>query len=347
MRSPGIHALRESLKDALCQGIDEKTFSGAEVSFCVNDGPICTAVAGTTAWDARAVTPDTLFDIASLTKLFTATVALTLVDDGTLSLNTPIWRDFTLEKLLAHETGLPGWKPFFEDIAMGIRGTAQAYRQIVAAVLSTPADVPPSQTAVYSDLGYIGLAHQLQQLTGQSLTALVQTRITTPLNLHHTFFCPEIQKDQSSIAATESCPWRGRVLQGEVHDDNAWTMGGVAGHAGIFSTSHDMAAFGAAWLNALHRGGLISASLAQKAIERRPGGRALGFDLKSPGVSGAGPSASERTFGHLGFTGTSLWIDPTRNAVIALLTNRVHPSRENNGIREFRPRFHELFWRSI
>jgi len=126
-----------------------------------------------------------------------------------------------------------------------------------------------------------------------------------------------------------------------VHDDNAWAMGGVAGHAGLFATARDVAGMGAAWLVALEGGEWLPAELASRAIARRPLGRGLGWDLKSEAGSSAGELMGSRTFGHLGFTGCSLWIDPDRGLSVALLTNRVHPSRHGEGIKELRPVFHD------
>lgn len=352
MYSSPVTSLTKELHDALCRGIGDKVFSGAQASFSLEGETVHTVVAGATGWaeykkDIQPITANTLFDIASLTKLFTTTVALTLVDEGRISLNTPIWKNFTLEALLAHETGLPAWKSFFEDIPLALRGTTEAYNRIIEQVLSTSGIEPTPDSAVYSDLGFIGLGHQLAKLTGQSLQQLVHEHVTGPLAMNHTNYAADIPEDATNIACTENCPWRHRILQGEVHDDNAWTMGGVAGHAGLFSTSEDIAKLGIAWLNATKQDGIIQKSLAQQAIQKRPAGSGLGFDLKTPGASSAGESASDRTFGHLGFTGTSLWIDPERNAAITLLTNRVHPSRDNIRIRAFRPWFHEIFWRGL
>jgi CubicO group peptidase (beta-lactamase class C family) len=146
----------------------------------------------------------------------------------------------------------------------------------------------------------------------------------------------------AGIAATEQCPWRGKLLVGEVHDENAWIMGGVSGHAGLFSTAEELVRFGAAWLAALRSGHWLTRELATRAIERRPSGRGLGGDLKGAKDSSAGTRLGLRTFGHLGFTGCSLWVDPDLELAVCLLTNRVHPTRENEKIREFRPAFHDV-----
>lgn len=340
--------LNNQLAQTLQKGVAQKIFSGAQASWCINDSPIQTVVAGSTQYEqGSAITQRTLFDIASLTKVFTTTTTLRLVDQKKIQLSSKIWGNFLVEQLLAHESGLPAWKPFFEDIALSHRGLPKGYEQIISDVLATlPASPAPTQ-AVYSDIGFMGLGHKLQEITGISLATLVAQQIITPLKMKHTSYCPANNEATNDIASTEACPWRKKILQGEVHDDNAWAMGGVAGHAGIFSTSFDMTTLGRAWRDALKRDGIVSTSIARQATIRRDGGRGLGFDLKTPGASSIGVSASDQTFGHLGFTGTSLWIDPMRDAVICLLTNRVHPSRDNTKIRQFRPLFHELFFGQI
>ena len=330
------------------QGVETHVFSGAQASFSVNQCAPITVTAGQTAFEnGTDIRSTTRFDVASLTKLFTTTLALALVDAGTLTLDTRIWNGFTLESLLAHESGLPAWRPLFESVSMKVRNSPSAYEQIIHEVLNISPILPAPVQAVYSDLGFIGLGHHLQRITGKSLSMLVKDHITEPLRMARTCFAPMLPADKTNVACTEQCPWRNRVLQGEVHDDNTWTMGGIAGHAGIFSTAEDMTHFGIAWLLALTSDGIVKTTTAQRAVQRRSGGRGLGFDLKSPGASSLGEAASDNTFGHLGFTGTSLWIDPQKQAVICLLTNRVHPTRDNLRIREFRPFFHNLFFGSV
>ncbi|MBN2342046.1 MAG: beta-lactamase family protein [Deltaproteobacteria bacterium] len=342
------HVVNKRLSDALQQGIDEHVFSGAQAAWCVDGGEIHLLSSGYTRYKGGiAITQHTRFDIASLTKLFTATIALHLVDAKKLSLDSIMWSDHTLETLLSHESGLPAWKPFFEYIPVQERGSLEACNQIIAMVLGTEKETISSDSAVYSDLGFIGLGHHLEQITNVPFKDLVADIITQPLGMARTCFGVDLSPSETDIAATENCPWRGRILQGEVHDDNAWAMGGIAGHAGLFSTAEEMVTFGEAWRAALTTDGIVHSTLANLAVTRRHQGRGLGFDIKTPGASSIGNTADKRTFGHLGFTGTSLWIDPTRAAVICLLTNRVHPTRENNRIRDFRPYFHELFFSAV
>ncbi|MBN2529839.1 MAG: beta-lactamase family protein [Deltaproteobacteria bacterium] len=353
MSATFLDHLAQALQQELQTGVDEQVFSGAQASFCICGGAVHTVTAGHTAYPflrtenrqpAFPIEPDTLFDIASLTKLFTATIALRLVDNKKLTLQSHMWNGFSLEALLAHETGLPAWQPYFKRVPLNQRATPGAYKQIIKEVLDTPATPPMRDAAVYSDVGFIGLGHQLQQITGQSLPTLVKDVITIPLQMGHTAFGAKLPPSSANIACTENCPWRGRILKGEVHDDNAWTMGGVAGHAGLFSTSEDMVRLGMDWLDALKGDGIISLHLAKQSVARRKSGRGLGFDMVTAGASSVGDFAGDATFGHLGFTGTSIWMDPKKDAVICLLTNRVHPTRDNIRIRRFRPSFHNIFF---
>ncbi len=199
---------------------------------------------------------------------------------------------------------------------------------------------PPGRQSVYSDLGFILLGIVLEEISGQNLDHLARERIFLPLGMHQTCFQPD-PRLQLRIAPTENDPWRKRLLRGEVHDENAFAMGGVAAHAGLFGTADDLAIFCQALLNGgvyNHRR-IVKRSTLETFIRRQPqppgGSRALGWDTPSRGSS-AGSKLSRRSFGHTGFTGTSLWIDPRRHLFIVLLTNRVHPSRENNAVRSAR-----------
>lgn len=309
-----------------------------------------TVCAGTTSFvEGSPVGRGTLFDIASVTKVFTCAAALRMVDRGELDPDEPIQGileelkdspvgNATLAQLMAHEAGFEPWAPFFEKIERKDRGTAGARREMIRMIMGHPSARNPGQEAVYSDLGYILLGEILSARSGRPLDEIMAAEVTGPLRLTSVRFAPV----RGAVAATEDCPWRGRVISGEVHDDNAWTMGGLAGHAGLFATAVDVARFGVAWLESLEAGGWLSRELAARSIAPRSLGRGLGWDLKSPSGSSAGDLMGERTFGHLGFTGCSLWVDPDAGLSVALFTNRVHPSRDNEAIREFRPRFHDL-----
>jgi uncharacterized protein YbbC (DUF1343 family)/CubicO group peptidase (beta-lactamase class C family) len=295
--------------------------------------------------DAPRVNAGTLYDLASLTKVVaTTTMAMILVEEGRLDLDQPVHERLpgfqgpgkeavTIRHLLTHSSGLPAVAPLFREV----QGKAAFLERIEAMDL----EYPPGSRSVYSDLGIILLGEILEQAAGQPLEDFVRTRVFEPLGMRDTQFRPPPAL-RSRIAPTEFDPWRGRLIQGEVHDENAFALGGVAPHAGLFSTAGDLARFAQMLLNggALEGHCIISRDTID-LFTRRAGipesDRALGWDTKSAEGSSAGTLFSPRSFGHTGFTGTSIWIDPDRKIYVILLTNRVHPTRENNLIREARP----------
>ena len=299
--------------------------------------------------DSPPVTAETLFDLASLTKVVaTTTVAMILVDEGRLDLDRPV-QDFlpgfqgpgkdavTVRHLLTHSSGLPATAPLYLEI----RGVA-AYRERIEAM---DLGYPPGSRSLYSDLGFILLGEILERVAGQPFETLVRERVLAPLGMRDTLFRPPAEM-WPRIAPTEVDPWRGRLLQGEVHDENAFAMGGVAPHAGLFSTAGDLARFAQMMVDrgslngALNGRRLVSRETMERFTRRAgvPGSdRAIGWDTKSAQGSSAGTLFSPRTYGHTGFTGTSLWIDPGRELFVLLLTNRVYPTRQNDLIREARP----------
>lgn len=334
-------------------GVAGGVFPGASGCVLRPGEPPIHLTAGRLVPGGPVVVPETIYDVASVTKVFTASAALALVARGLLDPNAPVgeifppWRDFpvggaTMEQLMCHEAGLAAWSPFFERIPGGERGTAGGRAAILRMVLEHPAPSSPGP-AVYSDLGYILLGQLLRVVCDDELGSIIARMVTDPLGLESARFRPvgPFEVLPGGIAATEDCPWRGRTLVGEVHDDNCWAMGGSEGHAGIFASAPDIAALGAAWLESLEGRGWLPEEIAARAVRRRPTGRGFGWDLKSGPGSTAGASASEDTFGHLGFTGCSLWVDPVEGAAVSLLTNRVHPTRENDGIRAVRSAFHD------
>ncbi len=317
---------------------------------------------------AGPVDAGTCFDLASLTKvLVTAPLVLLSIQRNRLALEDRVHRvleDFsgqgreavTLRTLLDHSSGLPAWRPYYERLSAlggGVRPATpegrEAVRRMVAA--ETP-EAPPGRRALYSDPGYILLDWILERVNGEPSDALFSDWLARPLGLGSLFFVDlktparAAQGRQGrAFAATERCPWRGRTLIGEVHDENCYAMGGVSGHAGLFGTIQDVAALAEAWLDSfLGNGSFFTPGLVRQFWQKSEvpdSTRALGFDTPSPHASQAGSRFGPRTVGHLGFTGTSLWIDPDRELIVVLLTNRVHPTRKNEAITQFRPALHE------
>jgi beta-glucosidase-like glycosyl hydrolase/CubicO group peptidase (beta-lactamase class C family) len=293
--------------------------------------------------DAMEVKADTIYDVASLTKVVaTTTMAMILVDEGKLDVRKPVSafvsgfrggakETVTVENLLTHSSGLEGWAPLYREV----RGKEEFLRR----VLSMDLAYAPGTKSVYSDLGFFLLGEVLERVAGEPIDAFVARRVFEPLGMQSTMFCPS-PDIVSCIPPTERDAWRGRLVRGEVHDENAYAVGGVAPHAGLFSTAGDLARFAQMLLNGgvydHHR--IVSRATIER-FTRRAGipdsARAYGWDTPHP-ASSAGELLSPRAFGHTGFTGTSMWIDPERNLFVILLTNRVHPTRENDTIRQVR-----------
>jgi CubicO group peptidase (beta-lactamase class C family) len=303
--------------------------------------------------DRRPVEPGTLYDIASLTKVVGLTTAcMLLVDRGQLALDAPVQRyvpafqgpgkdRVTIRELLTHTAGLAADLPLYQ--------TTSTRAAALALVDTAPLTSPPGQGYVYSDLSAIVLMQVVERLTGESLDRFLAERVFGPLGMRATRFQPpEAWRDR--IAPTENdTVFRHRLLRGEVHDESAARLGGVSGNAGLFSNAPDLSRFAALLLN----GGawdaleLIRSETVAQFVERQglpPGStRALGWDTPADsGYSSAGAKLSRRAFGHTGFTGTSLWLDPDRDLFVILLTNRVHPTRANPAILHVRPHVADL-----
>jgi beta-glucosidase-like glycosyl hydrolase/CubicO group peptidase (beta-lactamase class C family) len=332
--------------DSVMEGaVAAKAFPGGVVAVGKDGALVHLRAFGRLSYDADApeVRTDTIYDLASLTKVIvTATVAMILVDEGRLDLARPVSaflprfrgadkERVTVENLLTHSSGLDWWEPLYKDT----KGK-QAYVEKVEAM---ELKYPPGSKSLYSDLGLILLGEVLERVAGEPLDSFAQKRILEPLGMKDTRYRPGPDL-LPRIAPTERDPWRGRVVRGEAHDENAFAMGGVAPHAGLFGTAPDVARFAQMLLN----GGVLEHQriVSREVVDQftRPAGipdstRALGWDTPHPDSS-AGSRLSSRSFGHTGFTGTSLWIDPERKLFVVLLTNRVHPSRENNAIRDVR-----------
>ncbi len=301
------------------------------------------------------VLPSTLFDLASLTKPLATTMALIdLVRANSLSMDQSL-KDFfpdsvgsdkasiTVEDLMRHTSGLCAYRPFYKAIVnlpeLKRRG---ALRKLV---LDEPLVHPPGTRELYSDLGFILLAWIVEHVANERLDHYVRENIYLPLNIQGLNFRAEIPTPVSGVAATEYCPWRGRVLRGEVHDENAWAVGGVEGHAGLFGTALDVWTLLVEIMDALlgKSTGVIGHEYIRFFTAKKHGRTYVaGFDTPSLKKSSAGHFFSPLSLGHLGFTGTSFWLDPSQQAIVILLTNRVHPTRSNEKIRQFRPFIHDL-----
>ncbi|MBA2260132.1 MAG: beta-lactamase family protein [Acidobacteria bacterium] len=348
--------------DVIQDAIAARVFPAATVEVGMRGAVAWRGAFGRLSYDDHAsdAKVDTIFDLASLTKVIaTATLAMRAVDDGLIRLDDPVaewipeWRGadrigVTVRDLLEHSAGLTAYLPFFRDHT--------GRPEFQQAISTMPLEYAPRTRSLYSDLGYILLAFILEDARPRALPAPApgafdanttfnaQCRRIASLITDQplTFTPPRYWRDR--IAPTEHDPWRGRTLTGEVHDENAWALGGAAGHAGLFGTAAAVGAFARAVLLTIHGDAVLARTDTMRMFMRRstvPGSsRALGWDTMLP-TSSCGTLVSPTSIGHTGFTGTSLWIDWERDAYIVLLTNRVHPTRDNEAIRAVRPRFHD------
>ncbi len=322
----------------------------------------------------RPVNAETLFDLASVTKLFTTTAFMSLVEEGKISVDDPVcsvlsefsgvrpiqpyenpldWGktvsvsdqpgtvsadQVTFRNLLAHNSGLPAWRAFKDQ------PDAQSTIQLA---LDTFFSYPTGERVLYSDVGLILLGLAVSRLAGSPLDEVIDRRVTEPLGLSAHFQPATPLQAPQNIAPTEFCKWRKRRIIGEVHDESAWRLGGVAGHAGMFAHARDVAAFGQSFLDAslLSRKTIDEMTLLQAEFESIR--RGLGFALWSPDPEASSNPFSRTTFGHTGFTGTCLWIDPSRALVVALLTNDVYSGREGRGIAGLRLQIHQSIVESV
>lgn len=304
---------------------------------------------------------ETVFDLASLTKvLATAALAADLVERGWLRWNQPVKSilegyphdGITVAHLLSHTAGLPAWFPYWEKLQERYGSVSSLVhenvkvRQKLAREMTFAVDpeTKPGERTLYSDVSFLLLGYVLEELTGGPLDRAVHHHVWDPMGVRGLHFRrvdrgAEAGRDEK-FAATEDSEWRGGVLQGQVHDDNCWAMGGYGGHAGVFGAVRDVLFFSREILKG-HFSREVTRAMCSRVTEPAGCERTLGWDTPTEGSASCGRHFSPASFGHLGFTGTSLWIDPEAGLAVTLLTNRVHPSRENERIREFRPRFHD------
>ena len=333
----------------LREAVDRHVFPCATLEVGTSEGTLLQEACGAQTYESASpdATIETVFDLASMTKVIaTTTIVMGLVDQGRLTLDDPVrrwiadWRAIdrrtvTLADLLEHSSGLTAHLPFYRD---------HAGRADFEHVISTlPLEYAPRTRSIYSDLGFIVLGFLAADAAdGVGLDAQFSA-IVERLELGDIRYRPP-SGWRPRTAPTEVEPWRGRLLRGEVHDENGWALGGVAGHTGLFGTAPAVGRFARALLQTLAgrprlaRPSTLARFLTPTTV---PGSsRALGWDTMLP-TSSCGRRLSSDAIGHTGFTGTSVWIDPRQDLYVVLLTNRVHPTRTNEAILSFRPVLHD------
>ncbi|HTI42390.1 MAG TPA: serine hydrolase domain-containing protein [Vicinamibacterales bacterium] len=339
-----FHAARQLLD----QATSERAFPAAVIEVGTTGQMLWREAFGrlTYADDAPRTTDDTIFDLASLTKVISTTpLVMQQLERGVLALDDLVsghvaeWRHedrsgVTLRDLLAHCSGLPAWRPYYKQL-----DGREMYERAISA---EPLEYAPRTRSIYSDLDFILLGfivHGRMALTERFALMLSQMGIVEELQ----FNPPQLWRART--APTEFDQWRGRLLVGEVHDENAAALGGIAGHAGLFGTAASVGAYARHLMQVLDgRSGVFRRTTLEEFVSKRadiPGSsRALGWDTMLP-TSSCGTKMSARAFGHTGFTGTSLWIDAEKDVYVVLLTNRVHPTRSNEAIKRIRPAVHD------
>ena len=339
------------------KAVEDKSFPGAVVLVWKDGKTIYEKAFGNYTYDSSSpkIKTNTLFDLASLTKVVaTTTAAMICYDRKLFSLDDKVVKyipEFgvngkeyiTIKNLLIHNSGLPAWKKFY--------GRDLKYDDVINEIYSSELEYKTGEKTVYSDLGIITLGKIIEKVTGKSLDVFCKDEIFIPLKMESTFYNPADSLKKLCAPTETDNYWRMKTLQGEVHDETSAMLNGVAGHAGLFSTADDLSKLMSVLLNK----GKVNQKIfiQQRTIElftkrvSEESTRAIGWDTKSDSGSSAGKYFSKNSFGHTGYTGTSIWADPDRNLFVVFLTNRVYPTRENTKIQKVRPQLHNAVIKSI
>lgn len=349
----------DAIDRCMVKGLADGVFPGAVLRVSCKGSLVFEKAYGVTdLQNGKPVDAATVFDLASLTKpLATAPALMILVQQGRLSLESRIGelipefadnekKDVTVWQLLCHMSGLADHKPYYQKLAdIPDEKREEALRSML---LEEPLVDASGFRVVYSDIGYMILNWIIEVCSGKAIDDFIGQEIYGPLGLSDLYY---IKKNESVVAgrtyaATERCPWRKKTLIGEVHDDNAWVMGGRCAHAGLFGTAVAVSVLLDEFMAVYH--GERESQVFQRSVLNRflseweNSRRTPGFDMPSDEGSSSGSCFSKTSVGHLGFTGTSFWLDLERKISVVLLTNRVHPSRDNVMIRAFRPMIHDV-----
>jgi serine-type D-Ala-D-Ala carboxypeptidase len=360
---PGHPACFDKIDHLMVEAIKNFVFPGAVLLFS-KDGLILfhKAYGIGNIFSRFPVSVNTLFDLASLTKpLVTATSIMALVRDGKLSLENQLghilaefknseMNEIRIEHLLSHTSGLPDYYPYYKILEK--YPVQERKAQLRYFLINVPLKNPIGQTRLYSDLGFMILSWIIERTAKCSIDRFVNDEIFRPLGLENLFYQNLYEKKKNfQYAATEICPWRKTLIEGFVHDENAFVVGGIEGHAGLFGTAENIHRLLEHILTIYNDDlfqGIFPAHFVKIFLQRfKNFDRTLGFDTPSDKNSSSGHFFSRDSVGHLGFTGTSFWMDLKRSIIVILLTNRIHPDRKNENIKKFRPALHDAIMSKI
>lgn len=358
----------DKIKALLEEGLGEGVFPGVVLLVAKKGQVLFIEKAGYLSLipDRIPIKKETIFDLASLTKPLATTLCLMkLVDEGKLELDQPLSQliptplpsdkeNLTPRQLLSHSAGFTDWKPFYLDLM--VYESDQRKGILREQILKDPLAYSPCEETLYSDLGFIILEWIIEEITGMSMRQFVEKSFYQPLSLKRTFLSTvplSVPFKKAVFAATQDCPWRKRVIQGEVDDENAWALGGYSGHAGLFGPAEEV--YEVVNLLREHYFGIRNDYFKPETVRTfftrqdmvKGSDWCLGWDSPSEENSSAGGYFSRNSVGHTGFTGTSVWADLDRDIIVILLTNRVHPTRENEKIKAFRPALHDLIMEEL
>jgi CubicO group peptidase (beta-lactamase class C family) len=356
MRADSNYSFEEV--DSLMEyGLTNKIFPGAQLLIGHRGRVVYRKSFGANTYDknAKLIDVNSIFDLASLTKVTATTSAIMLLyDQKKISLNDKVVKylpefdnngkdEITIKNLLVHNSGLPAWKPFYSEYTEP--------QEVIDAVMEMELDFSPGKKYQYSDLGMITLQKVIEKITGESLDVFLEKNLYSKLGMEHTFFNPSPKVWFNCVPTENDDYWRMQLMKGKVHDETAYLLGGVAGHAGLFSTSLDLSKLIYLYVN---NGNYGAEQIFKKETidlftkqDSELSTRALGWDTKSEEKSSAGSLFPKEAFGHTGFTGTSIWVDRSNGLFVILLTNRVNPTRKNTEIIKFRPMIHDAIFRSV
>ena len=340
------------------QAIADSVFPGAAMAIGTDKEIIYSNGFGHFTYDMQSpeVTTNSIFDLASVSKVVgTTSAAMILVDQNKMSLDDKVIKylpsfnnkgkkNITIRNLLLHNSGLAPFKRYYDEFTNA--------DEVINDIMNLSLVNPPGKKYVYSDLGMITLQKVIEKISSKSLDVFLEENLFTKLNMNQTMYNPSNEIKSNCVPTELDDFWRMRLLQGEVHDERAYMLNGVAGHAGLFSTVEDLSKFAMLMLNNGEYEGnqIISNEIVDEWTTKQTeqSDRALGWDTKSiEGYSSAGKYFSKDSFGHTGFTGTSIWVDKNNKLFVILLSNRVHPTRANKNISKFRPIIHDAVFESV